>query len=305
VYIAIRIAAGSCRKGNDMTINQLQCFAMTAKCGNITRAADALYISQPAITSAISALEKELGTVLFERSARKMTLTHMGKKILISAQLIADECNRIINVCSNPTPDRNIVTFAAPVIPRHIAQVIKGFIAAHRLISLQRVSEFKVTPEVTVNATVDDNFNEMKKHVMTEELAIVVPSGHKLYGAEMIEFKDLGNIPIVSLAPGTAMRQIEEHYFDLAGAKPVRAAEVASYSEIMEVIYGDEAVAFFPCKTWGIEVIAQKRVVRLTNPRCYRYIYAEERLHPSSNLEAVTAFFNFIVSFFFMDRQLE
>ncbi|MDR2356674.1 MAG: LysR family transcriptional regulator substrate-binding protein [Oscillospiraceae bacterium] len=173
------------------------------------------------------------------------------------------------------------------------------------MISLQRVSESKATPEVVVSATVDDNFSEMKKHVMTEELAIVVPSGHRLYGAEMIDFKELGDVPIVSLAAGTAMRRIEDHYFELAGVTPARACEVASFSEMMDVIYGDEAVAFFPCKTWGIEVIAQKRVVRLTNPRCYRYIYAEERLRPSSNLEAVTAFFNFIVSFFFMDRQLE
>ncbi|MDR1589452.1 MAG: LysR family transcriptional regulator [Oscillospiraceae bacterium] len=288
-----------------MTISQLQCFAMTAKCGNITRAADALYISQPAITLAISSLEKELGAVLFERAPRKMTLTNMGKKILISAQLIADECDRIINVCSNPTPDRNIVTFAAPVIPRHIAQVVKGFVAAHKLISLQRISEFRGTPEVTVGATVDDNFNEMKRHVMTEELALVVPSKHRLYGAEMIDFKELGNIPVVSLVPGTAMRRIEDHYYETAGVKPLRVAEIASFSEMMEVIYSDEAIAFFPCKTWGIEVISQKRIVRLTNPRCYRYIYAEERLHALSNLDAVTAFFNFIVSFFFMDRHLE
>lgn len=56
-------------------------FYTTAKCGNISRAADELFISQPAISKAIKKLEKSLNTTLFIRSSRGVTLTEDGNML--------------------------------------------------------------------------------------------------------------------------------------------------------------------------------------------------------------------------------
>ncbi len=61
-----------------MEIRILKYFLTVAREQNITRAAEALHITQPTLSRQIAALEEELGTRLFERSNKKITLTQEG-----------------------------------------------------------------------------------------------------------------------------------------------------------------------------------------------------------------------------------
>src|SRR6476659_8049085 len=58
-----------------MELYQLKGFAAVAELGQLTRAAERLHISQPALSAQIKALEDELAVTLFERGAAGMTLT--------------------------------------------------------------------------------------------------------------------------------------------------------------------------------------------------------------------------------------
>ncbi len=58
-------------------------FYMVAKCGSLTKAADELFISQPAVSQAIKQLETQLGTQLFNRTHRGMELSLQGGKLII------------------------------------------------------------------------------------------------------------------------------------------------------------------------------------------------------------------------------
>ena len=60
------------------------------KMGSFTKAAEALYISQPALSTAIGNLEKELGAPLFERTGRGVRLTRIGEAYIAAAQQIID-----------------------------------------------------------------------------------------------------------------------------------------------------------------------------------------------------------------------
>ena len=60
-------------------LNNYVIFHTVAKVGNISKAANQLYISQPAISKSISKLEAELGTALFSRSSRGVVLTEEGQ----------------------------------------------------------------------------------------------------------------------------------------------------------------------------------------------------------------------------------
>ncbi len=63
-------------------LKQLRAFCYTAKSGNISRAAEQLYLSQPSVSLQIQALERELNTVLFERRGPKINLTPDGLALL-------------------------------------------------------------------------------------------------------------------------------------------------------------------------------------------------------------------------------
>src|SRR5205814_14223 len=64
-----------------MELYQLRSFAAVAELGHLTRAAEKLHISQPALSAQIKALEDELGVALFERTPSGMTLTPAGQRL--------------------------------------------------------------------------------------------------------------------------------------------------------------------------------------------------------------------------------
>jgi DNA-binding transcriptional LysR family regulator len=76
------------RNGATMEIYQLRSFAAVAEVGHLTRAAERLHISQPALSSQIKALEDELGLALFERTPVGMALTSAGRRLLTQAQSV-------------------------------------------------------------------------------------------------------------------------------------------------------------------------------------------------------------------------
>ena len=74
-----------------MNTDQLRYFLAIAQHKNFTEAAKDFYITQPAITHQIAALEKELGTSLFKRTTRSVTLTEAGKLFAEHAKHILDQ----------------------------------------------------------------------------------------------------------------------------------------------------------------------------------------------------------------------
>src|SRR5436190_16459967 len=59
-------------------LKPLRAFCQVARLGSVSRAAEALYLSQPAVTLQLQALERDLGIALFERVGRRLSLTREG-----------------------------------------------------------------------------------------------------------------------------------------------------------------------------------------------------------------------------------
>lgn len=83
-----------------MTLEQIQYFLALAKYKNFTRAAEALYISQPTISKQILQLEKELGTQLFTRTKEGVNLTHTGSLIHDDLQTAYHSIENAVNKAS-------------------------------------------------------------------------------------------------------------------------------------------------------------------------------------------------------------
>ncbi|WP_419905152.1 LysR family transcriptional regulator [Kiloniella sp.] len=69
-----------------MEIHQLKTFVAVAREGSITRASEQLFLSQPAVSAHIKAIEDTLGVTLFERNPKGMSLTREGKRLLSKAE---------------------------------------------------------------------------------------------------------------------------------------------------------------------------------------------------------------------------
>jgi DNA-binding transcriptional LysR family regulator len=83
--------------GNPVELYQLRSFVAVAEAGHLTRAADRLHISQPAVSAQIKALEEELEVELFERRSSGMALTAAGKRLLAEAQKLLSAAQALRN----------------------------------------------------------------------------------------------------------------------------------------------------------------------------------------------------------------
>ena len=76
-------------------LKPLRAFCQVARLGSVSRAAEALYLSQPAITLQLQALERELGVKLFERVARRLALTREGDALYALARPLVEGIDRL------------------------------------------------------------------------------------------------------------------------------------------------------------------------------------------------------------------
>ena len=76
-------------------LKPLRAFCQTARLGSVSRAAESLFLSQPAVTLQLQALEREFGTRLFERFGRRWTLTQEGTALFELARPLVEGLDRI------------------------------------------------------------------------------------------------------------------------------------------------------------------------------------------------------------------
>ncbi len=81
-----------------MEFYQLRSFVTIASENHLTRAAEKLHISQPAVSAHIKALEEELGQLLFIRSATGMRLTSAGEELCRQAEVILHEADEFVRI---------------------------------------------------------------------------------------------------------------------------------------------------------------------------------------------------------------
>ena len=149
-----------------MDSNSLRAFITIVDQGSFSEAAEALHLTQPAISKRLATLEQQLGTSLIDRSHRQIRLTEAGARLLPHARLILDE---IHNARLSVSPDNKAVGGELQIIASH-------HIGLHHLPNWLRrfTSDY---PEVKLNLQFmesDAAYEQMRKR--KAELAFVTLS---------------------------------------------------------------------------------------------------------------------------------
>lgn len=121
-----------------MTITEIECFLSICEQKTISRAAEALYITQPSLSSRLKTLEKKIGTQLFVRKkgSREITLTPVGKEFYKLALQYQDVINKMQNLCDK-TPDSLRISSLNSIDTFLLPQVYDRFLQEYPEIQLE------------------------------------------------------------------------------------------------------------------------------------------------------------------------
>lgn len=122
-----------------MDFPSLKAFVSVAECRSFSLAAEQLFITQPAISKRVAALEADLGVTLFDRLGRNVTLTEAGEKFLISARRILDDIivsREEVHSLSATVSGRLRLATSHHVGIHRLPPVLKSFTQAHPNVEL-------------------------------------------------------------------------------------------------------------------------------------------------------------------------
>ena len=127
-----------------MELRQLRYFVAVAETGNISRAAQKIFLTQPALSRQIKALEDEMGLGLFERSAHSIKLTAAGEVMLREAREILGHADRLRErVRSVSSGGRLRIGYAPSLASGILSPAVANFTQAH---PGTKVEMFDLTP---------------------------------------------------------------------------------------------------------------------------------------------------------------
>ncbi|MGN0690838.1 MAG: LysR family transcriptional regulator [Oscillospiraceae bacterium] len=143
----------------EVSLNQYRIFYAAAQCGSISKAAEKLYISQPAISRAVHSLEESLGTRLFRREHRGVTLTEEGELLYghlrnAFAEISTAE-ERIRELTEGDSGHLRIGT-SAVLCKNMLLPYLKGFAAEHPKIKITiECRSSRLTGELLESGAID------------------------------------------------------------------------------------------------------------------------------------------------------
>lgn len=241
-----------------MEFRQLLYFLEVAKHRNMTKAAETLHISQPALSKMIKALEKEMGMTLISRTNKSSEITDAGMIVMEYAQKIISLLNDMSTTLSDMTNlKRGTIHLGIPPIagslffPKALAQFhatypnIKINITEYTAPRLtKKVLEGEIELGIAV-LPIKEDFLDIYP-IFNEELKLLVHQDHPLAGKESIHLKDLKNEEFIFFSEEFALHDVMWKQCIKAGFEPNILFNSSQWDFMAEMVAANLGISFLP-----------------------------------------------------------
>ncbi|MCY8689767.1 LysR family transcriptional regulator, partial [Bacillus spizizenii] len=215
-----------------MEWEQLEYFQTLARIQHVTKAAETLSITQPALSRSIVRLENYLGVPLFDRQGRSITLNKYGERFLKRVDSIIKEFTEgREEIQSLLQPDQGEVslgflhTLGTTIVPNLIGAFKDQYPNVHfqlnqshsnQLLDKLRSGEL----DLCLLASFPVESNIMWKPLWKEELFLFLPKHHVLATRQEITLNEIAHEPFVLMKEGFALRVTMDHIFEQVNITP-------------------------------------------------------------------------------------
>ncbi|MGW1215277.1 LysR family transcriptional regulator [Streptomyces sp. NPDC002499] len=235
----------------DVHVRDLRYFVTVAEELHFTRAAELLYVSQPALSKQIRALERQLGVELLRRDRHGVTLTAAGAALLPYARrVLADWAEAAVAVAEARAAERSTLVVGMSTSPGRgglLPAIRSRFTAAHpeAVVRLRQVSWEDPTAGLAAGDAdvafvwlpLPDETRYAWTVVAEEPRLVALPRTHPLAARAGIDFADLADEPFLALPHSAG--PLRDHWLALSdrdGRPPRIGAEVAGTEETYEAL---------------------------------------------------------------------
>ncbi len=237
-------------------------FYTVAKCGSLTRAAEELYISQPAVSQSVKQLENQLGVSLFNRTHRGMELSAQGGK------LIFDEVERALTLFNQvETRLAEMQTSATGVIRIGASDTIFEYFLSDKIVDFhERFPAVKIelmadfTPDtieklkanrcdvafVNLPISEDPELNLYGNCMRLNDVFIVGEKYQELANEGIMSLMKLAKHPLIVMDKNTVSRKALDNFFTSHGVEMNPSIEVGSWELMKRLVARGMGVGVIP-----------------------------------------------------------
>jgi DNA-binding transcriptional LysR family regulator len=215
-----------------MADRRLQVFHAVAKHLSFTKAGEALFMTQPAVTFQIKQLEEHFNAHLFERGHGQISLTEAGKIVFDYAERILGLSNELdarlkdlTGQISGPLLIGASMTIAEYLLPQVLGEFGACYpsVVPRLLVANSEQVQFRLAEQ-----SLDVGFIEgdsllpslVTEVVCEDELLVVCAPGHPLAEQESVAATQLAQHPYISREPGSGTREVTDRYLQKIGIAP-------------------------------------------------------------------------------------
>jgi len=269
------------------TLRQFEVFLAVAKAGSFRAAAEAMHLSQPALSQHVAEMERELGTRLFDRLGRKVALTEAGRVLEEHAhRLFASLASAREAVADLSGLKRGSLVLGASTTPG--IYVLPGMIAAFQ----KTYPGVALSLRIANSALIEEQIrgNELDLGVvgghplrlgeecvaagLLDELVLIVPPSHAWARRREIQPSLLEGERLLVREEGSATRQVTERALQRAGGHIKASMELGHTEAIKQAVIAGLGIAFVSIHAIRGELaVARLRAIRLKGLRIQRHFH--------------------------------
>lgn len=231
----------------NITLRQMKVFEAVARHLNYTRAAEELFLTQPAVSMQVKQLESALGVALFEQLGKRIHLTEAGKEALSYSRTITqqlDELEGVLNRIKGLSGGRlriSVATTANYFIPtllgtfsRRFPDVTVSLDITNRETLLRQLTENTVDLVIMGQPPLEADVEAQA--FMDNPLVVVAPPGHPLVKEKRIPLARLQEETFLVRESGSGTRIAMERFFNERGMRLKTGMEVGSNEAIKQSV---------------------------------------------------------------------
>lgn len=258
-----------------MLFAHLESFVEVARLGNVSRAAEALYLTQPAITARLKSLERDLGTELFVRTHRGMKLTDAGRAFLPYAErtlAAVEEGRRRVADLERGTMGTLLVAAAPAVSTYLLPGILHAFRATHPQVRLGvRTGHTEEVLDMVLRGEVQIGVGRPIRHAEIEliplfddEMVLVVSARHGFAPRGKVRMDELAHEQLILFDRTSSYHELTSSLFRQAGVVPASTLELDNVEAAKKMVEQGLGVALLPRMALAQELRARSlRPVKL------------------------------------------